>query len=156
VAAAKPEEAERAEPEEAARRNLAPPVPTQGLPRDPAKASDVLAYRALRLIRSGDLRHAEATLDRAWELDPQNPQAMAGYAKLYVTAKDGDRALKWAKKAVRMRPRRAPYHVLYGDALRLRGDLAGARKAWKKALALDPDSRTAQQRLAETSAQAAK
>ncbi|MFZ1865943.1 MAG: tetratricopeptide repeat protein [Polyangiales bacterium] len=144
----------KAEP--ATRKAATPSVPTHGLPRDPAKASDVLVYRALRSIRSGDLRLAEATLDRAWELDPKNPQAMAGYAALYVETKDGDRALKWAKKAVRKRSRRPQYHVLYGDALQLKGDVAGARKAWKKALALDPGNRKARRRLAETDAQAAK
>ena len=29
------------------------------------------------MIRAGDLARAEATLDRAWELDQKNPQAMA-------------------------------------------------------------------------------
>lgn len=155
-----PREPEPSKPEPATdkpvSRPSAPSIPTHDLPRDPAKASDVLVHRALPLIRRGELRLAEATLDRAWELDPKNPQAMAGYAALYVAAKDGDRALKWAKKAVRRRSRRPSYHVLYGDALRLRGDLAGARKAWKKALALDPRNRQARQRLADTSAQAAK
>ncbi|TFH26521.1 MAG: tetratricopeptide repeat protein, partial [Myxococcales bacterium] len=97
-------------------------VPTQDLPRNPAEASDVLVHRALRLIRRGELPLAEATLDRAWELDPKNPQAMAGYATLYIAKKEGERAAKWAKKAVRKRSRRAEYHILYGDALQLEGD----------------------------------
>jgi CheY-like chemotaxis protein len=130
----------------------APAIPTQNLPRDPAKASDVLVHRALRLIRSGQLRLAEATLDRAWELDPRNPQAMAGYATLYLATKDGERAVKWAKKAVRKRSRRASYHVLYGDALHLAGDTVAARKAWRRALTLDPENRAAKAHLAETSA----
>jgi Flp pilus assembly protein TadD len=132
-----------------------PGIPTQNLPRDPAKASDVLVHRALPLIRRGDLQRAEATLDRAWELDPKNPQAMAGYARLYIALKDGERAAKWAKKAVRKRSRRAQYHILYGDALALEGDSAGARKAWRKALALEPENRAAKSRLAESSSQAA-
>jgi len=127
-------------------------IPTQGLPRDPAKASDVLVQRALPLIRRGQLRLAEATLDRAWELDPANPQAMAGYATLYLKAKDGDRAAKWAEKAVRKRSRRAEYQVLYGDALRLQGDPEAARKAWRKALAIDPRNKAARARLNETGA----
>ncbi|MGD8608554.1 MAG: tetratricopeptide repeat protein, partial [Myxococcales bacterium] len=155
------EAAEREEPKPAqtrspSRKAAALPVPTHNLPRDPAKASDVLVYRAQRMIRSGNLSLARATLDRAWELDPKNPQAMAGYAALYVASKDGASALKWAKKAVRRRSRRPQYHILYGDALRLEGDLEGARKAWHKALSLDPGNRKAKQRLAETSAQAAK
>jgi len=130
-------------------------IPTQNLPRDPAKASDVLVHRALRLIRRGELRLAEATLDRAWELDPKNPQAMAGYATLYIAKKDGERATKWAKKAVRKRSRRVEYHVLYGDALRLDGDIDAARKAWRKALSIDPENKAARARLAQTSAKAA-
>jgi CheY-like chemotaxis protein/predicted negative regulator of RcsB-dependent stress response len=132
-----------------------PSIPTQNLPRDPAKASDVLVHRALPLIRSGQLRRAEATLDRAWELDPKNPQAMAGYASLFIARNDGARATKWAKKAVRKRGRRAEYHVLYGDALRLDGDAEAARKAWRKALVVDPENRAAKARLAETGAHVA-
>jgi len=128
-------------------------IPTQNLPRDPAKASDVLVHRALPLIRSGQLQLAEATLDRAWELDPKNPQAMAGYATLYIAKKDGARAAKWAKKAVRKRSRRAEYHILYGDALKLEGDTEAARKSWRKALSLDPGNKAARARLARTSAQ---
>lgn len=146
AASSTPVERDEAEPE-------APSlgIPTENLPRDPARASDVLVHRALPLIRGGELDRAEATLDRAWELDPRNPQAMAGYAALYIERKDGDRALKWAKKAVKKRSRRAQYHVLYGDALRLRGDLDGARKAWRKALAIEPGNRAAKARLAESS-----
>ncbi|MGB8332353.1 MAG: tetratricopeptide repeat protein [Polyangiales bacterium] len=123
-------------------------IPTQDLPREPAKASDVLVHRALPMIRSGQLRLAEATLDRAWELDPKNPQAMAGYATLYLAKKDGERAKIWAKRAVRKRPRRAEYHILYGDALELQGDTERARKAWRKALSIDPRNAAARSRLA--------
>ncbi|MDH3655484.1 MAG: hypothetical protein OEN21_14545 [Myxococcales bacterium] len=145
--------AQEAKPEAkpAAAAAASPRVPTQNLPRDPAKASDVLVHRALPMIRSGQLSLAEATLDRAWELDPRNPQAMAGYATLFIAKNDPGRATKWAKKAVRKRPRRVQYHVLYGDALRLEDDTDAARKAWRKALSIDPNNRAAKARLAETS-----
>ena len=131
----------------AAKEPPAPAIPTQNLPRDPANASDVLVHRALPMIRSGNLSLAEATLDRAWELDPKNPQAMAGYARLFLAKKDGKKAAKWAKKAVRKRSRRAEYHVLYGDALQLEGDADAARKAWRKALSVDPANKAARARL---------
>jgi cytochrome c-type biogenesis protein CcmH/NrfG len=115
----------------------------------------VLVHRALPLIRSGQLRLAEATLDRAWELDPKNPQAMAGYATLFIAKNDPDRATKWAKKAVRKRSRRTEYQVLYGDALQLEGDTDAARKAWRKALSIDPENRAAKARLAETAGRVA-
>ena len=108
------------------------------------------------MVRQGNLDLAEATLDRAWELDPRNPQAMAGYAQLYIAKGDAERAVLWAKKAVKKRARRASYHVLYGDALQLEGDLASARKAWRKALSIDPDNRAARSRLAKSRAQASK
>ena len=133
----------------------APAIPTRNLPRDPAKASDVLVHRALPMIRNGELKRAEATLDRAWELDPKNPQAMAGYARLVLAKKDGARAKVWAERAVRKRSRRAEYHVLYGDVLMLEDDRDGARKAWRKALAVDPDNRSAKARLSETGARVA-
>jgi|GEM_PF-1648309 len=136
------------EPEPAVMKAEPPPIPTHNLPREPAKASDVLVHRALPLIRSNQLRLAEATLDRAWELDPKNPQAMAGYATLYIAKHDGERATIWAKRAVRRRPRRAEYHVLYGDALELQGDAEGASKAWRKALSIDPGNQAARRRLA--------
>ncbi|MDH3485111.1 MAG: tetratricopeptide repeat protein [Myxococcales bacterium] len=132
-----------------------PVIPTQNLPREPDKASDVLVHRALALIRGGELDRAGATLDRAWELDPKNPQAMAGYATLYVAAKDGERAAKWAERAVAKRPRRAQYKVLLGDALMLQGKVIRAREAWRKALVQDPDNRAARARLARTEARAA-
>jgi hypothetical protein len=150
--AEKPAETEPAakpvETKPSAKKSDALAVPTQNLPRDPGKASDVLVHRALPMIRRGELRLAEATLDRAWELDPKNPQAMAGYAQLFITKKDGDRAAKWAKKAVRKRSRRTEYHILYGDALQLQGDTDAARQAWRKALSLDPGNKAARARLA--------
>ncbi len=148
-------DAERSdEPQE---RAAAPPaIPTQDLPRDPARASDVLVHRALPLIRGGQLDRAEATLDRAWELDPKNPQAMAGYARLYLARKDGDRAAKWAKKAVRKRSKRPQYHILYGDALKLQGNDGQARAAWRRALEVDPGNKTARSRLARSRTRTAK
>jgi Flp pilus assembly protein TadD len=66
---------------------------------------------------------------------------------LYVAKKDGERAVKWAKKAVRRRSRRAEYHVLYGDALQLQGESDAAEKAWRKALKVDPENKAARSRL---------
>lgn len=124
-------------------------IPTKNLPRDPSRASDVLVHRALPLIRRGELKRAEATLDRAWELDPRNPQAMAGYAALYVQAGDGEGAEKWAERAVSKRPRRAQYHVLLGDAFMLQGKSRQARRAWRRALQQDPQNRAARTRLSQ-------
>lgn len=125
-------------------------IPTRNLPKDPARASDVLVHRALPMIRKSELLRAEATLDRAWELDPQNPQAMAGYARLFLAKEEAERAVKWATRAASRRPKRSAYHVLLGDALQMNGDIEGARRAWRKALSVDRRNRTARARLAAT------
>ena len=81
---------------------------------------------------------------------------MAGYARLYIAKKHADRAVTWARRAVRKRSKRAPYHVLYGDALALKGKTGEARAAYRRALAIDPENRTARARLAAGGARAAK
>ena len=126
------------------------PVPDHGLPKDAARASDVLVHRAIPMIREGDLARAEATLDRAWELDPKNPQAMAAYARLFLAKEDGRRAEKWAAIATRRRPRRPQYAILLGDALLMQGKVVEARKAWRRALRVDRGNRIALSRLAKT------
>ena len=131
-----------------------PKVSMRGLPDNPAKASDILVHRTLPLIRKGELSLAEATLDRAWELDPKNPQAMAGYATLYIAKGEGERAEKWSARALKKRSRRPQYHVLHGDALALQGRTKEAQKAWRRALSLDPENRAARSRLAKARGQA--
>jgi len=74
---------------------------------------------------------------------------MAGYAALYVRAKDGARAEKWARKAVGKRPRRTRYRILLGDAYMLQGEEKKAIRVWRKALAQDPGNRAARSRLAK-------
>jgi len=143
-------------PAQAAHEVERPTIPTNGLPRDPQRASDVLVHRALPLIRRGKLGQAQATLDRAWELDPKNPQAMAGYARLFLAKKNASQAEKWARRAVRRRSKRAPYHVLYGDALALQGKTREANAAYRRALSVDPNNRTARSRLSASKARPAK
>ena len=58
-------------------------------------------------------------------------------------------AIPFIENAIRRRGRRAEYRVLLGDARRDAGDLEGARAAWRQALEIDPDDRTAHERLGE-------
>jgi tetratricopeptide (TPR) repeat protein len=114
--------------------------------RDPAQ-SDRLVIQARRAILRDKLDEAASHLERALALDPRNPRAYAGYGHFFVAQGDGRTALPWIEKAVSARPRRAPYHILLGDAKKLLGDEEGARAAWQKALRLDRDSREARERL---------
>ena len=117
------------------------------LPANPQKASDVLVWRAIPKIRKGELAAAEAILERAWALDDKNPQAMAAFAELHIAKQNPSQAVVWAEIAVQKRPRRAQYHLIYGDALQLSGDTDAAKKAWRKTLQLDSGNRAARRRL---------
>lgn len=165
-----PEETPKAAPEPAAPRargNMSPsprksdppapatpPVATtpsatpRELPADPKAASDRLVLDVRSAIAAGDLSTARPVLEEAIALDPTNPRPYEAFARLHLVRKEAEAALEWIAKALKRRPKRAAYHVMHGDALALTGNAGGARKAWEKALALDPGDRDARARLA--------
>jgi DNA-binding response OmpR family regulator len=114
---------------------------------DPQRESSRLVLEAQRMVQRRELPDAKAALERALELDPQNVRGFAALAEVHIAMGNGKAALEWAELAVKWRKRRAPYRVLLGDALRLTGDAAGARRAYQQALELDPKNRDARQRL---------
>ncbi len=140
----------------------ADPTPSEATPApsEPAGAEadglDPEAARALSDARVDDGRAAEAAnrwdeARRAYEaalaVYENNPHAVAGLARERLAANDAPGATRYAERAVRLRRRRAEYHVLLGDARRAGGDEAGARRAYERALQLDEDNRDAQRRL---------
>ena len=119
----------------------------KGLPRDRARASDVLVLRALRLLRRGDIGVAEELLSKATQLDRKNPRAMVATAELYLAQDNPTQALPLAERAASMRSRRSQYHVILGDALAGTGDAEGAKAAWQMALRKDRGNKDARARL---------
>ena len=106
--------------------------------------------------RSEELREAagEQTGDArlrylaaAAHADRGNPHAVAAIAEHYSEAGEHPLAEAWAREAVRLRRRRAPYRVLLGDVLAAAGKRGPARQAWEQALEIDPDNTTAAARL---------
>jgi tetratricopeptide (TPR) repeat protein len=79
--------------------------------------------------------------------DANNPHARAGLGEALLKLKDPAAALPHAQAAVRLRPRRAAYHVLLGDVLNALGRRPDAEAAWNKALEVDPEDAAAQRRL---------
>ncbi len=113
----------------------------------PDHAADLLARRGHEVAAQGQLAEAERCYRRALELDRQNPHAADGLARVYLARHDAATALTWAERAVHLRHLRAPYQVLLGDVLEMKGDDAGARAAWHHALSLDPHNQDARKRL---------
>jgi CheY-like chemotaxis protein len=141
---APPAEAPPAEapPAEAQAAELPPPdlqdvagiTPDSALPRDRARASDILVEDADRLAEAGLQDLAERALGHALELDRRNPQAFEALARLHLARRDYDEAIHYAEEAVRVRRRRAEYYLLLGDCLLAAGRRDEARDAWTRGL----------------------
>jgi predicted Zn-dependent protease len=110
---------------------------------------------ARRLLREKQPQAAEAVLLRVLEQAPNDLTSATLLAQSYISQKHGPKALKAAEKLVEMRPKRAVFRVLLGDARQLNGDRPGAIDAFRAALTLDPKSREAKQRLAHFGEEAA-
>lgn len=73
----------------------------------------------------------------------ENPDAHEGLAQVALAQENAAEALEHAEAAVRLRRTRARYHRLLGDARRLGGDEPGARRAYERAVSLDPEDEAA-------------
>ncbi|GAB5544288.1 MAG: hypothetical protein SangKO_040480 [Sandaracinaceae bacterium] len=109
--------------------------------------SDALVRDGQLAEREGRWEAARVAYQQAFEVHEANPHAVAGLARERLTAGDAEGALAHAERAVQLRRRRASYRVLLGDARRMGGDIGGARRAYERALELDPEDAEARRRL---------
>jgi predicted negative regulator of RcsB-dependent stress response len=72
---------------------------------------------------------------------------MEALVEVLIEETQGVEALKYAVQIVKKRPKRALYRLLEGDARLLTHDRPGAERAWREALALEPNDRDAKRRL---------
>jgi hypothetical protein len=121
---------------------------------DPDAAPEVDRVRIL--IRRGNYRRthgqlqaAESDYLRVLRMQPSSARAMAGLARLHMSRRDSRAAVHWARRLADARPTQPGNHVLLGDALQMAGDQAGARRAWQRALRVQPGYRDARRRLGE-------
>ncbi len=111
--------------------------------------------RASALVSEGHVFRREGKLDRAassyrdaLRAYSGYPRALTGLARLALEQGDGITAVRYARALVRARPQQAASHLLLGDALRVSGNLAAAKSAWK--VAARRGDRTAKHRLGVT------
>jgi tetratricopeptide (TPR) repeat protein len=103
-------------------------------------ARDVETLRALEraYTRRGALDKAQSTLDRLVAADPSSAAVYLGRAvELSLARYRDDEALRYAERAVKIRPTDGKVHRLLGDLFRRRQDLAAAVKAYERAAELD-------------------
>jgi TolB-like protein/Tfp pilus assembly protein PilF len=90
-------------------------------------------------LLAGALVEAEGALRRALELDPNQADALSGIATLAALGGRLDRAASWQIQAVAVDPWAPPRLVALGSYLFDLGDLAGAERAFARAIELAPD-----------------
>lgn len=72
--------------------------------------------QAKRELARGDRRAAEAAFHRALSADRHHGPALIGLSELYFDRADYYRAMEYAARAVRVKPKDAGYHLALGDA----------------------------------------
>jgi tetratricopeptide (TPR) repeat protein len=107
------------------------------------------AYRASLLLAVGRVDEAEADIQRALRLNPNDSNALALQTIIAVVQNDKDKALQVAQQAVETAPNSATAQIALSYAQQARFDLEGARASLEKAVKLDPQNALAWARLAE-------
>lgn len=89
--------------------------------------------RARRELVRGDLDAAQGAFCRATQWDKGNVDALTGLSRLLLLRRDARGAARYARKALKLRPRDVQIQALLGDSLARLGDLRSARAAWLSA-----------------------
>ncbi|MFM2418981.1 MAG: hypothetical protein RL385_3704 [Pseudomonadota bacterium] len=129
--------------------SAAPVVTTQAVHVAPAPSNaEVEAYAnfervltALTERNSTAYPALEVALLRARQRDTNDPHVRGCLAELWLRTGNLDGALAEAKEAMRLRPKRARYRVLYGDVLAALRRTDEAEEAYTRAQALDSKHR---------------
>lgn len=79
-------------------------------------ASLKLSAQAERRLARGRREDAEALFHRALSADRFNSRALIGLGNLYFDRADYYKAMEYASRAVRVKPKQASYHIVLGDA----------------------------------------
>lgn len=104
-----------------------------------AAESKNYVLEAKRAERRGDLPKAAQYFRRAVGLDPKNIMATSGLAGLLLRQEHLEQAATFAVYALREFELLPDAHVVLGDVSARKGDAAGARRAYQRALSIRPD-----------------
>lgn len=103
----------------------------------------VLLQRAEALIRQGQYKQAAVEFERASQLSGGRcAECLLGVARAYSGAGQHDSAVQVTRMAISLfssRVEKARAYNQLGSVLAQKGDLAGAREAYNKAVELDPE-----------------
>lgn len=120
------------------------------LSTDAARAKALVAEgnKLLAAGQEGAAAAAAKKFEAARRAAPNSLAAIVGLARAKFEQNAPIAALRWATKATRLNPKSIVALLIVGDANYQLGRIAGARGAWEHVLALAPNHRAAQKRLA--------
>lgn len=104
-------------------------------------ASDVLGYAGCACCDVGDIDRGYGLLEKAFEIDPSNAQAVAAFGWAHMMLGRHEEAARYAQAAIRISPQQPGLALwLYGlaQALVMLGSLDEAETALKRAMRTDP------------------
>jgi hypothetical protein len=125
----------------------AEPQPAQSSAGATPNDNSKLLQSARAKHEADDLVGAEALLRRGLASDPSDHHLAEELVRVLIDRGRGPEAVKYAIEIVHKRPKRVSYRLLEGDARLLTGDKPGAERAWREALAVEPDNKDAKRRL---------
>ena len=109
---------------------------------------ELLNRRGIYLAQIGNATAARDCFKKLVALQPNNGQAHANLGRTYTEEGDYTQALKELLIAARQLPAEAPVYSSLGSCYAALGRMADARKAWEKALELDPQAKEPRRNLA--------
>jgi tetratricopeptide (TPR) repeat protein len=123
----------------------------QSIENAPADVRDArfFSYRAHLSLAVGRVDDANADIERALQIAPNDANALSLQAIIAVVQNDKDRALAIAEKNVAANPTSATAWIALSYAQQARFDLPRARASVEKAVEVDPQNALAFARLAE-------
>jgi tetratricopeptide (TPR) repeat protein len=101
---------------------------------------DIRAWRARVLTWAGRLLEAENEYDTVLKAEKNDPDNWMGLAVVYMRQKRMEEALKAAKVAVDLDPKRADLRATRAQILRANGEINNASLEFRQALVLDPSN----------------
>lgn len=117
----------------------APPVSSGK--RDKGRARK-LAKRGTATLRSGNAQEAKSLFEKALAADDRNAEALIGLSRVFFDKGSYATAVRYARKAVRIAPRKGAYRIQLGDAYYKAFKYSAARKEYQAAKKLKhPDAK---------------
>jgi len=113
----------------------------EALALEPSSPKHLGNYGWLLLHRLGDKDGAQEHFERAYEADPDDAIALGNLGRFYIFERnEPDRGEPLLLRALEISPHEGAFLSWHGSLLERRGDLAGARRRFEEAVAVDPDN----------------